>query len=160
MTFSRLLRHPVELLAFGLGAGLSPKAPGTVGTLAALPFYAGLYGLPNAYYVVVVLLLALTGIWICGRTAKNIGTDDPAGIVWDEIVGMLCALIALPADALIVLLAFILFRIFDILKPWPIGWCDEKVHGGLGIMLDDILAGLLSCAILHVVVALGWLPLG
>ena len=157
--FTGLLRRPLHFLAFGFGAGLAPKAPGTFGTLVALPVYL-LLQLPasDLFYLIAVVIMALVGIPICGRTAKDIGVHDHGGIVWDEITGFLIALIALPAHWLIVILAFALFRLFDILKPWPISWLDKNVQGGPGIMLDDIVAGLFSCAILHLLLALGWLP--
>ena len=159
--FTGLLRRPLHFLAFGFGAGLAPKAPGTFGTLVALPVYL-LLQLPasDLFYLIAVVIMALVGIPICGRTAKDIGVHDHGGIVWDEITGFLIALIALPAHWLIVILAFALFRLFDILKPWPISWLDKNVQGGPGIMLDDIVAGLFSCAILHLLLALGWLPVG
>ncbi|MBN1379755.1 MAG: phosphatidylglycerophosphatase A [Gammaproteobacteria bacterium] len=154
VSFKSLCRHPLHCIAFGFGVGLLPKVPGTWGTLVAVPFYFILqaFQINVISYIGLVVLFALAGIWICGRTAKDLGVHDPGGIVWDEIVGLLCALIALPGSWLIVLLAFGLFRLFDILKPWPIGWLDKTVPGGLGIMLDDILAGLLSCAVLHLII--------
>lgn len=147
----------MHLLAFGFGAGLAGKAPGTFGTLVALPVYAVMTAFPVWLYIVIVFLMAITGIWLCERTSRDMAVHDPGGIVWDEIVGMLCALIALPPNVILVTLAFVVFRLLDILKPWPINKLDESVKGGLGIMLDDILAGLITCGILQGVLALGWL---
>jgi len=123
------MRNPVLLLAFGFGSGLSPKAPGTFGSLAALPFFLLLGGLPLPLFLLVVGLVSVAGIWICGRAATLMG-------LW-------------------VLLGFALFRLFDILKPWPIRWFDENVHGGLGIMVDDIAAAV-PAGLLLWLCRLGW----
>lgn len=158
LTFKQLLKRPVHLLAFGFGSGLAPKAPGTFGTLAAIPFYCGLAYLPGTLpYILITLLAALAGIWICGRTADDLGVHDYKGIVWDEFAGLFCTMILVPMNWRTVLLGFILFRLFDIAKPWPIRWLDKRVEGGLGIMLDDIVAGLFACAVLHALLNLGWL---
>ena len=141
------MRNPVLLLAFGFGSGLSPKAPGTFGSLAALPFFLLLGGLPLPLFLLVVGLVSVAGIWICGRAATLMGVHDHGGIVLDEFAGQWLTLLPLVpvsnwslATGLWVLLGFALFRLFDILKPWPIRWFDENVHGGLGIMVDDIAA--------------------
>lgn len=136
-------------LAYGFGAGLLPKAPGTMGTLVAVPIYLILSMLPMAAYLAVLAVMIAVGIWVCGATANDIGTDDPAPIVWDEIVGFLIAMIAAPAGWIWVISGFLLFRLFDIYKPWPISTIDDRLHGGLGIMLDDIVAGLMSLAVLQ-----------
>ena len=135
--------NPVMLLAFGFGSGLSPKAPGTAGSVVALLlYYALLQGLSPAVYLTVLLLSTVLGIYLCGYAAERLGVHDHGGIVWDEFVGLWLALFALPAGIWWApLLGFALFRLFDIVKPFPIGWFDRQVHGGLGIMLDDILAG-------------------
>lgn len=149
------LRHPVLLLAFGFGSGLAPKAPGTMGSLLALPFFALLAGLSLPVYLGVLVLTGLAGIWICGRAAAMMGVHDHEGIVWDEFVGQWLTLVVLvPVSSwnlttlVWVALGFSLFRLFDIWKPWPIRWCDEHVHGGLGIMLDDLLAGVVAGVVL------------
>lgn len=142
------LRNPLHLLAFGLGSGLAPKAPGTFGTLAAVPFLLLLSRLPLEFYLLVVALCFALGIWICGRTSADLGVHDHGGIVWDEFVGLWISFIAVPISWQSLLLGFILFRLFDILKPWPIGWLDRRVSGGLGIMLDDVLAGVYAWFIL------------
>jgi len=139
----------VHFLSLGFGTGLAPKAPGTFGTLAGIPLYWLLQPLPLAGYLAVTLLLGLLGIWLCGHTARALGVHDHGGIVWDEIVGLLITLIAVPPDWRWLLAGFLLFRLFDILKPWPIRWLDRRVGGGFGIMIDDVLAGLFALICLH-----------
>lgn len=143
------LRDPVLFLALGFGSGLSPKAPGTMGTLAALPVYYLLSGLPLGVYLLTIALLAAVGIWLCGRAAQRLGVHDHPGIVWDEIVGFLLTMAGTEANLASILAGFALFRLFDILKPWPIGWCDRHIEGGLGIMLDDLVAGAAAAVTLH-----------
>lgn len=147
-------RRPHHWLAYGAGSGLSPWAPGTAGTLAAIPLYLLLAPLPIGAYLVVVLLLFGIGIWACDKTARELGTDDPAPIVWDEVVGLLITMAAAPSGWGWVVLGFLLFRLFDILKPWPIRVLDRDLHGGLGIMLDDVAAGLMAWGLLQ---AIHWL---
>ena len=144
-------RNPVHFLAFGLGAGAAPVAPGTFGTLAAVPLYLLLAPLPLWGYLLAVGLISLLGIWLCGRTSRDLGVHDHPGIVWDEFAGFLLSMTAAPAGWPWLLGGFVLFRLFYILKPWPIGWIDRRVHGGLGIMLDDLLAGVLAAACLQLV---------
>jgi phosphatidylglycerophosphatase A len=151
---ARRLLHPVDFLALGFGSGLVPRAPGTAGTVVAIPVYLLLQPLALPYYAALVVLLALAGIAICGQTASRLGVHDHPGIVWDEIVGYLVTMAFAPPGWLWVALGFLLFRLFDILKPWPIRWCDRKVSGGLGIMLDDLLAGVISAALLQLLVML------
>ncbi len=141
---------PWHLLAFGLGSGAVPKAPGTAGTLAAIPLYLLLAELPPAAYLLVLLGLLLFGIWLCGRVSHELGVHDHGGIVWDEWVGLLIAMALAPPGWPWLLAGFVLFRLFDIWKPWPIRWLDQRVEGGLGIMLDDVLAGLYAFALLQV----------
>ncbi|AMO69865.1 phosphatidylglycerophosphatase [gamma proteobacterium BDW918] len=136
-----LLKNPVHLLSVGFGSGLAPKAPGTFGTIAALPFWYVLQFLPPAYYVVVLILAFILGVYLCGATADALGVHDHGGIVWDEFVGLWIALFMVPMHLGWILLGFALFRLFDIWKPWPIRVLDAKVHGGFGIMIDDVLAG-------------------
>lgn len=140
------MRNPVHLLAFGFGSGLSPRAPGTFGTVAALPFIA-LFVIYPAVYLPALAVSFVIGIWLCGRTAVDLGVHDHGGIVWDEFVGMWLTMLPLLLWAQgwsgwYLLAAFVLFRVFDILKPWPISWLDRRVHGGLGIMIDDVVAGI------------------
>ena len=143
--------HWIHFLAFGLGSGAVPKAPGTFGTLAAVPLYLIIAQLPIGLYLIVLLASLLFGIYLCGQTSKDMGVHDHGGIVWDEFVGFWITMTALPLQWPWLLAGFVLFRLFDITKPFPIGWLDKKVHGGLGIMLDDVLAGLFSCFILQCV---------
>ena len=144
------LREPTVLLASGFGAGLAPIAPGTAGSLVGVLFYAAMAGLPILLYVVVVLVLAVAGVWLCDRAGKRLGVADHPGIVWDEIVGLLITMTGSPWSWQGVALGFVLFRLFDILKPWPIGRIDRQVAGGLGVMLDDVVAGLYALASLQI----------
>jgi phosphatidylglycerophosphatase A len=142
-------RNPIHFLAFGFGSGAMPVAPGTFGTLAALPIYWFMQPLSLWAYLAVVLAVCVVGVWLCDVTSRDLGVHDHGGIVWDEIAGYLITMIAAPAGWQWMLVGFVLFRIFDILKPWPIGWVDRRVHGGLGIMLDDVLAAVFAWAILQ-----------
>ena len=141
-------RNPIHFLAFGFGSGAMPKAPGTWGTLAAMPFVLIWQQLPPGGYALALLLSTLVGIWLCHRTAADLGVHDHGGIVWDEFVGVWIALWLAPVGWLWLIAGFLLFRLFDIWKPWPIGWIDHHVSGGLGIMLDDIIAGIMALAVL------------
>ena len=132
-----------------MGAGLLPRAPGTWGTLAAVPLYLLLAGLPLVVYLTLVAVLFGLGIWACGRAGRELGVHDHSAIVWDEVVGYLVAMAGLPRQWGWVLAGFVLFRLFDILKPWPIGWLDRRVQGGLGVMLDDLGAGIAVLALLQ-----------
>ncbi len=136
-----MLRDPRHLLSLGFGSGLAPKAPGTFGTLAALPCWYLLQLLPTTSYIVAVVAAFALGVYLCGETAKALGVHDHGGIVWDEFVGLWIALFLLPSGWYWPLLGFALFRLFDIWKPWPISVLDRRVHGGLGIMIDDVVAG-------------------
>jgi len=148
LTPRQILSDPVLFLAFGFGSGLAKKAPGTFGTLAAVPVY-WLFAQTNLLlYSVLTLTVTLGGIWICDIAAKKLDEHDFGGIVWDEIAGYLITLWLVPCTWQSMALGFVLFRIFDIVKPWPIRWADRKVHGGLGIMLDDVLAGVIAGALL------------
>lgn len=146
----KLLLNPVHFLAFGFGSGLMPKAPGTFGTLAAIPLVMLLqYSFALPVYILITVIASVAGLWICGYTAKVLGVHDHPAIVWDEIAGYLIAMMALPATWYNLLGAFVLFRFFDIYKPGPIGWCDKNLTGGAGIMVDDLLAGVASAMVLH-----------
>ena len=151
---SSVWRNPIHFLAFGLGSGAAPKAPGTVGTLAAIPLWYLFSDWSLTAYLVLIIVSSLVGIWLCGKTSSDLGVHDHSGIVWDEFVGLWITLIAVPAGWEWVVIGFLLFRLFDILKPWPIGWADKHVHGGLGIMLDDILAGIMALLCLQVLAIL------
>ncbi len=143
------LKNPVHLLAFGFGSGLAPFAPGTFGTVVGVGLYWLLAGLSLPYYLLVLVVVSVAGIWICGRTAEDLKTHDHSGIVWDEIAGYLVTMIAAPVGWQWMLIGFLLFRFFDVLKPWPISWLDRRVEGGLGIMVDDLLAGVFSLVLLQ-----------
>jgi len=140
------LSDPIHFLALGFGSGLAPKAPGTFGTLAAIPVFFIALQLPSLYYLLLTLFMSVAGIYICGKAAKDAGVHDHGAIVWDEIVGFMITMYLIPVSWLTVLVGFVLFRIFDILKPWPISYLDKNCHGGLGIMLDDIAAGIAAWA--------------
>lgn len=148
-TAAQLLRQPIHGLAFGFGSGLSPKAPGTAGTVMAIPLYLLFEGLPLLHYSVLLVVTFLLGVYLCHKTAEDLGVHDHPGIVWDEFVGYWITMFAAPAGWLWILIGFVLFRLFDILKPWPISWCDKHVDGGFGIMIDDVLAGLMALAVMH-----------
>ena len=150
---SDLLKSPILFFAFGMGSGLAPKAPGTAGTMVALLIWFFLADLPLEIYVVIVAIAAIFGIYLCGRAAKDLGIHDHPGIVWDEFVGFWIAMIGLPVTWSSIIAGFFLFRIFDILKPWPISWIDKNFHGGLGIMLDDVVAGLATAIVISAVKA-------
>ena len=144
-----ILRDPVHFLAFGFGSGLSPKAPGTMGTLVALPFVFLLLHMSLWAYLCSVRMLSAFGIYICGESARRLNSHDHPGIVWDEFAGMAITMIAVTPSWANLLMGFVLFRCFDIFKPWPIREVDHRLSGGLGIMLDDMLAGMASCFLLH-----------
>lgn len=153
-----ILTTPEHLIAFGFGTGLSPKAPGTVGTLVGLPLFGLLSLLPLEGFLAVTALLFVLGCWVCGESARLLGVHDHGGIVFDEIVGFQLAALPLLLDFhgplwLGLVLAFALFRFFDVVKPWPIRWLDRRVHGGVGIMLDDLLAGAFAGIVLQLLSA-------
>jgi phosphatidylglycerophosphatase A len=149
-----LLRHPAQLLAFGFGSGLVPKAPGTAGTLLAIPLYLLFAQWSLLYYTGVVALAALLGVWICDVASRQLQAHDHPGIVWDEFVGFWITLWAVPLDWRWIIAGFLVFRLYDILKPWPVSVLDKKVGGGLGIMIDDMLAGVMACLTLHIALRL------
>lgn len=147
-----LLANPIHLFSLGFGSGLSPVAPGTAGTLVAIPVYL----LLNAYaashvYLAIVLLFTVLGIWLCDKTAKTLGVHDHPGIVWDEVVGFLITMFAAPSGWAWIVAGFVLFRFFDILKPWPIRVIDKRLKGGAGIMMDDVMAGIFAWVVLQVI---------
>ncbi|WP_444882791.1 phosphatidylglycerophosphatase A family protein [Microbulbifer sp. PSTR4-B] len=151
-SFSELLRDPTLLLAFGFGSGLAPKAPGTFGTLVAIPFWWLMKDLPPSWYLGILVVTGLVGCYLCGAAAKKLGVHDHGGIVWDEMVGYWLTMFMAPAGWIWALYGFVLFRLFDIAKPPPIGWADRRVQGGVGIMLDDILAAVYAALILQITV--------
>ncbi len=137
------------MLAFGFGSGLSTKAPGTMGTVLAVILFYGLMLMGVAWYTAGLVLVIVSGSWICGEASKKLGVHDHGGIVWDELAGYLLTMYWAPFTIQNMLIGFVLFRAFDILKPWPINWLDKHVSGGFGIMIDDILAGLMAAVCLQ-----------
>lgn len=147
-----VLRNPIHLLSFGFGSGLSPFAPGTMGTIIAIPIFLAMSQLPLALYILIVAIIFSIGCWTSAKTAKALNVHDHPGIVIDEIVGYLITMILVPVTWYWVILGFVLFRLFDIWKPWPISIVDKQVKGGFGIMIDDVLAALYSLLSLHIVI--------
>ncbi|WP_394200268.1 phosphatidylglycerophosphatase A [Shewanella waksmanii] len=148
------LSNPVHFLALGFGSGLAAKAPGTFGTLAAVPVYLLMMSLSLHWYLAITLVSVIAGFYICDRASKDMGVHDHGAIVWDEVAGFMITMIAAPIGVVWLVIGFALFRFFDILKPWPIKWLDAKVHGGFGIMIDDVLAGVFAFLCLQGIVYL------
>lgn len=146
-----LFQHPAHFIALGFGTGLAPKAPGTAGTLLAYPIFFGLIGaLSLVQQLTIVVALFLGGIWCCTVTGRNLGVVDHGAIVWDEVVAMLLVLTFTPFGWMWYALAFALFRVMDILKPFPIGLADRKIKNGFGVMFDDLIAAIYSIAVLNI----------
>lgn len=143
-----LWKYPVHLLAYGLGSGLVPVAPGTFGTLVGVVLYWLMASLPAVPYAAVTVGLWLVGVFVCGQTERDLGGHDPGAIVWDEIVGFLVAMYLLPRRWSWLLAGFLTYRLFDIWKPFP-ARNVERLGGGLGIMADDVVAGAYTLALLH-----------
>jgi len=152
------VKHPIHWLALGFGSGLVPKAPGTAGTLVAIPII--LLTASQFFVTKVIILMGITllGIYVCGKSAELLGVHDHGAIVWDEIAGYYLTMLFVPCEMAWIVLGFILFRFFDIIKPWPIKQLDARVHGGIGIMLDDIIAGLFAGALLYLL-RFAWMQL-
>lgn len=143
------LKDPVVLIAVGFGSGLAPKAPGTAGTLIAIPLYLLMQPLPLISYLLITTCLFIAGIWICAYAAEKLGVHDHPSIVIDEVVGYLITMIAAPEGWQVIIVGFILFRLLDAIKPWPISWFDRNISGGMGIMIDDVVAGIVALAIIQ-----------
>jgi len=154
---AQLVRNPLLAVAFGFGLGLAPRAPGTCGTLLGIPLHLATVGLAWPLRAALIAAAFGFGVWVCGRAARTLGVPDHPGIVWDEVVGYLVAMLAAPVGWLGIVMGFALFRLFDVWKPWPIRVVDRGVHGGFGIMLDDLLAGAMAAAILWLAQATGLL---
>jgi phosphatidylglycerophosphatase A len=152
-------RNPLHFLAFGFGSGTLPKAPGTWGSLVALPFVPLWHLLPAGGYWLLLIGLMFFGFWLCGRVADDMGVHDHEGIVWDEMVGIWITFWMAPPGWLWWLIGFAAFRVMDILKPWPISWLDRHVQGGIGIMIDDVLAGVLAWLTVQGL-SFGWAHIG
>ncbi|WP_438363458.1 phosphatidylglycerophosphatase A family protein [Thalassotalea mangrovi] len=144
--------NPVHFLAVGFGSGLAPKAPGTFGTAVAVPLFVLCWTfLPHSYLVALTVVMAVAGVYICGKAAEDAGVHDHGAIVWDEIVGFFICMLGITVNWMTLLVGFLLFRFFDIVKPWPIKLADQRVSGGFGIMLDDVLAGFMALAAMHII---------
>ena len=142
-------RNPIHFAAFGFGVGAVKVAPGTFGTLLAIPLYILLQDLPLLMYIFITAALFLLGVWLCQITTRDLGVHDHSGIVWDEIVGYLITMAAAPAGWMWMVLGFALFRLFDIWKPWPINLLDRQVKGGFGVMIDDVMAGVYAWLVMQ-----------
>ena len=152
----RLLASPAGWIACGLGSGLAPIAQGTFGSLAAIAPWLFLRQLPAGVYVLVLAFAFALGVWACEVAGRALGVDDHRSLVWDEFVGQWLALLPLllvAAPWWMIALGFGLFRLFDVWKPWPIGWLDGHLKGGLGVMIDDLVAGLYAAIVLAIVLA-------
>lgn len=140
----RVWQDPVYFIAFGFGSGLMPVMPGTWGTLAGIPVYLLLVGLSPIVYLTMTFLAFLLGVYVSHCVSRDLGVDDYSGIVWDEVVGYLLTMFLAPEGFAWIVVGFVLFRVFDVWKPQPIRWIDQYVKGGLGVMLDDVLAAVLA----------------
>ncbi len=150
LSAASILRHPLGWIASGFGSGLSPRAPGTVGSaVALLPWWLWLRDIPLPHYVAALAAAFLLGVWASQWVVRRSGVGDPQVVVWDEFVGVWIALIAAPAGWPWMLAGFAAFRLFDIWKPWPVRWADRRLHGGLGVMLDDVIAGAYALVVLQ-----------
>ncbi len=143
-----VLTDPVHFLAFGFGSGLAPFAPGTFGSIPGMLLFWLTMGFGLYVQLAVAVVLCVAGIWICGESARRLGIHDHGGIVWDEIAGMYLTLFVAPVSVFGWVLAFVLFRLMDIVKPWPIRDLDHRLKGGVGIMLDDLVAALYAALML------------
>lgn len=147
----RLLATPAGWLACGFGSGLTPKAQGTAGSLAALLPWWWLRDMPPWAWLLLLVVGFVVGVWACDVSSRTLGVDDHRSLVWDEFIGQWLALFPLllmPAPWWMILVGFGLFRLFDVWKPWPIGWIDRRVKGGFGVMVDDVVAGVMAALVL------------
>lgn len=147
---SSIWQNPWHFIAFGFGSGALPVAPGTWGTVVGVIFYLLIADLNIVHYLLITGILFAFGTWLCHFTSKEIGVHDHPGMVIDEIVGYLITMIAAPKGFGWIVLGFVLFRIFDIFKPWPISWADRKFQNGFGVMFDDLLAAIPACIIIQI----------
>ena len=152
------LKRPHQFFGLGFGTGLAPIAPGTFGTLAALPFIFITMHYPLWLQIVFAVVISVFGIWACGKTADDLGVHDHPAIVWDEVAGYYITMIGAALSWQTLLVGFLLFRFFDIFKPGPIRVLDKRGHGGFGIMIDDVLAGIFSLICLQALIKVGLLP--
>lgn len=149
------LSDPRQFLAVGFGAGLLTRMPGTMGTLLGIPAVLLMVQLPLAAQLLAIGIAFAFGCWVCDATARAIGVHDHPAIVWDEVVGLMITCLGAPPTVPVLICAFLVFRFFDILKPWPIRWLDKYVHGGVGIMIDDALAGVFAAVLLQLLLGVG-----
>lgn len=147
-------KNPYHFVAFGFGSGAVPFAPGTFGTLMAIPFYLAMQPLSPILYLLLLIGITLASMWLCDKVSKETHTHDHSGMCLDEIVGYLVTMFAAPKGFVWICIGFALFRFFDIVKPWPIDYVDTHVKGGVGMILDDVLAGVYSLIIIHI---LAWI---
>jgi phosphatidylglycerophosphatase A len=147
-------RNPIHFIACGFGFGTCPLFPGTIGTLVAIPLILFLSHTPLWFYIATCVALFFIGIYVCDITNRDFGTDDHPAAVIDEIATFPIVMILVPITWYALLIGFVLFRFFDIVKPFPIRWVDKNIHGGFGVMLDDLLAAVFSLIILHVILIL------
>jgi phosphatidylglycerophosphatase A len=149
---SKVWQDPIYFIAFGFGSGLMPIAPGTWGTLAAFPIYLLIAGMSWPVYLTITIATFILGVAVCEKVSSDLGVHDYSGIVWDEVVGFMLTMFLAPVGILWMIIGFFLFRIFDIWKPQPIRYVDKHVHGGLGIMLDDVLAAVPAWIIMQLLI--------
>jgi|TARA_A100001015_G_scaffold66399_1_gene73396 phosphatidylglycerophosphatase A len=156
-TISDIWSSPRLILAFGFGSGCSPVVPGTVGTIAAIPFWYLASDFSLSSYIVSVYVAAVIGCYVCSYAEKKVGESDHKGIVWDEFVGFWITMSTAPVSWSGLVIGFCLFRVLDIVKPWPISWIDRNIHGGIGIMLDDVVAGIFAALLIWLLRAIHFL---
>lgn len=144
-------KNPYHFVAFGFGSGAVPFAPGTFGTLMAIPFYLAMQSLSHSLYLILLIAITLGSMWLCEKVSRETHSHDHSGMCIDEIVGYLVTMFAAPKGFIWILIGFGLFRFFDIVKPWPIDYVDTHVKGGMGMILDDVLAGIYSLIVLHII---------
>jgi phosphatidylglycerophosphatase A len=147
----KVFTNPIHFIAFGFGSGLLPWMPGTWGTLIGVLLYLVLHYLYWPFYLFAIVGLTLLSIPICGWSARDLGVHDYSGINLDEIIAFPWVMIAVPFKWYWILIGFLLFRLFDVLKPWPIRWFDKNVMGGFGIILDDLIAAIFSWLVLQII---------
>lgn len=143
-------QNPLHFIAFGFGSGAMPYAPGTFGTLASIPFYLLFQHWVEWAYIILTCVMVVIGIYVCGRTCREIGVHDHPGAVFDEFVGFFVTMSTAPLGWIWIIIGFSLFRLFDIWKPIPIGWIDKNMKGGFGIVLDDVVAGIYAAIVIWV----------
>ncbi|OCG10614.1 phosphatidylglycerophosphatase A [Gilliamella apicola] len=149
------LTNPIHLLAVGLGSGMSPIMPGTMGSAMAIPLWLLFNGLQPYLYWILIVVAFIFGCFLCQKTSDDTHTHDSGHIVWDEFVGMWITLFFIPQISVLwVAIAFVAFRVFDMAKPWPIRWFDKRVPGGFGIMVDDVIAAIFSSITVYVIALL------